>query len=597
MIYNISVREKNTIDLALRQWSSSVVSWIALVLGLGGIIAGLGSLFFFFPQKSLVVGIIEIITGILLITGAILNFFSSRPYRPIFSRFILISWFFVLFWNFIILQNSSFYPLLISVVAFSALAFLLVGLVEGLVWHGILFLTEGVLLITLENFKLPVGIILFQFVTFLIFTAYASFLLSARNLLIQRLYFNPTTQLTNRNYLIDLIQQKAFAWLLILNIQNFKEFNDFFGYRMGDRILVEIASRLKKLEKKYNNIVICHLHGDEFAIAGREPWGHNLLENLCEELFILIGERPLAFPSLPPIKLSFHIGVSDVSDNLLSTADMAFRCAVSQGKRWAFYNNTMSVAKSYENHIQATILLQDAIQNDRIIPFFQPIVNLETGRIEKYECLARIADRNGKIYEPSFFLFIAQRNQLYTAITQTMIKKCFEIFSQIDTDFSINLSYQDLTDAKTTNTIFLHLSQYPNVAVRCIFEIVEEMAIQDFSVVENFIHKVKQFGVRVALDDFGSGYSNFEYLVKLPFDYIKIDGTLIERLPEDPRYQAVVENIVNFSHKIGSQTVAEFVSSEEIHQHIKQTRITYGQGYYYGKPGTHLISPKDRHFS
>ncbi|NPV39285.1 MAG: EAL domain-containing protein [Brevinematales bacterium] len=591
------MKEKTIIDLALRSWIVAIVSWTSTLMGLLSLFFGIGALFSLFPQSSIPMGLVGIISGILLLSLGWYSFLKPHRYQVFFSRLILLFWTSYFLWHIFMFDGGFPYHALVFFATFSALAFLLFGLKEGILWHIGLFVVESLIYFLTHTSFFSHGMAFFQITLSALFCTFAWLLGVSRSLLVQRFYFHPVTNLANRNYLIDFLQQKPVSWLMILNISNFKEFNDLFGYRIGDRILSEIASRLRLFGEKYRSLLICHLHSDEFAIAGEEKWDRSFLQSFCEELFVSVAEKPPSLPSLPPIRLLFHAGISDHRENLLGTADMAFRYAVAQGKFYAFYDESMYVIKSYEHNIQATLLLQDAIENNRIVPFFQPIVNLETGKIEKYECLARIVDRNGKTYEPKFFLFIAQRNQLYGAITRTMVKKCFEIFSKIDEDFSLNLSYQDLVDPDTLATIFSELATHPEVAVRCIFEIVEEMAIQDFHIVEEFIHQVKRYGARVALDDFGSGYSNFEYLVKLPFDYIKIDGTLIERLPDDPRYQAVVENIVNFSKKIGSKTVAEFVSSEKIHQQIKKTHINYGQGYYYGKPEHFPASPRDRHFS
>jgi len=591
------MKKENIIDLAIQSWLAVIVGWVALLFGGASCIGGALAALKMIPYASLPVGITGIMGGFVLVITGIRTLFSPLRYRRWLAHLILIWIALVFLWHVWTFRGSYNLALIIYFVLFSGITFLTVSLPEALLWHGILFGIEVVVFQTVGVSKIiPTGIFALEGILALIFGIFSFLLVTSRNIVVRRLYFHPLTGLANRNYLVDLLQQKELFWLMILNIQNFKEFNDFLGYKVGDRILSEIATRLKMVSQKYRGIVLAHLHSDEFAVAGMELWSRESLEELCEEILARLTEKPISLPSLPPIRLTFHVGVSEAKENLLGTADMAFRYAVAKGEMYAFYDDSMYIEKSYENNIRATLLLQDALENNRIVPFFQPIVNIETGRIEKYECLVRIVDRNGKVYEPKFFLSVAQRNQLYTEVTKTMIKKCFEIFSKLDSDFSINLSYQDLTSEDCLSTIFFYLAQYPHTATRCIFEIVEETAIQDFLVVENFIKKAKQYGARMALDDFGSGYSNFEYLVKLPFDYIKIDGTLIERLPDDPRYQAVVENIVNFSKKIGSKTVAEYVSSEKIHKHIKNSQIHYGQGFYYGKPEQNPPSPKDRSF-
>ncbi|URA11086.1 EAL domain-containing protein [Thermospira aquatica] len=590
------MRRKLLYDLALSNWKTTIVSWIAFLMAGASFLFGLAFAFSLIPQASPINAAVGIISGISLFILGMFSILLTNNYQLIVSRLMLLWWTAYFFWHIFLFREGMEGAFLLFFAALSGLLFLLLPFVEGIFWHVGFFLVEGLLLLRRDHGH-STFLMMYQVGIAVFFGIYAWILDVSRRLLENRLYYDSVTGLFNRNYLLGILQQKKGFWLMIINVSNFKEFNDLFGYKLGDSILSQIALRLRSLETKYQNILLCHLHSDEFAIVGLQAWDRNLLSSLCEEIYVLLGEKPLSLRSLPPLRLHFHIGVSDRRDNLLGTADMAFRYAVSQGKLCALYEDKMYVAKSYEHNIRATLLLQDALDNDRIVPFFQPIVNLKTGKIEKYECLARIVDRGGRIYEPNFFLAIAQRNQLATAITRIMVKKCFDVFSKIDTEFSLNLSYQDLIDAETLVFIYSKLSSAPEVATRCIFEIVEETAIQDFRVVEEFITRVKEFGAKVALDDFGSGYSNFEYLVKLPFDYIKIDGILIERLPDDVRYQAVVTNIINFSRKIGSQTVAEFVSSEAIHEEIKKHDFNYGQGYYYGKPSQYPISSKDKYFS
>ncbi len=591
------MRTRILYDLALANWKAAVVSWSAFLMGGVSFLFGVASAFSLIPHASALSAVVGIVSGVFLFVLGIYSFLLPLCYRPVLSRILSLWWMGYFFWHIFLFGGGMLYAFILFSATFSGLSFLLLSFGEGILWHVVLFLFEGILLVIGHGINITYAMMGYQVAIAVLFGVYSAILDASRELLENRLYYHPVTGLANRNYLIDVLQQKGAFWLMIVNVSSFNEFNDLFGYKVGDSILSQIALRLRSLETKYQNILLCHLHSDEFAVVGLQQWDRNLIVSLCEEMYVLLGEKPLTLPSLPPIRLHFHIGVSDRRENLLGTADMAFRYAVSQGKLYAIYDDSMYVAKSYEHNIQATLLLQDALANDRIVPFFQPIVNLKTGKIEKYECLARIVDRSGRVYEPKFFLAIAQRNQLGAAITRTMVKKCFDVFARMDAEFSVNLSYQDLIDPETLTFIYLQLSSCPEVAIRCIFEIVEETAIQDFHVVEDFITKVKQFGAKVALDDFGSGYSNFEYLVKLPFDYIKIDGTLIERLPDDPRYQAVVENIINFSRKIGSQTVAEFVSSEVIHDEVKKHNFNYGQGYYYGQPNQYPLSSKYKRFS
>ena len=149
--------------------------------------------------------------------------------------------------------------------------------------------------------------------------------------------------------------------------------------------------------------------------------------------------------------------------------------------------------------------------------------------------------------------------------------------------FSINLSSSDMLDARTVTTIENILRQ-TGTANRVIFEILESEGIENFEEVALFIAKMKELGAKFAIDDFGTGYSNFENILKLNVDILKIDGTLIKSINDNPRNRIVVQAIVDFAHHMGIETVAEFVASEEILQNVKELGITYSQGFHTGKP-------------
>lgn len=164
-----------------------------------------------------------------------------------------------------------------------------------------------------------------------------------------------------------------------------------------------------------------------------------------------------------------------------------------------------------------------------------------------------------------------------------MIEKTFEMFKDKEVSFSINLTSEDILDENTLSFIEEKLLNY-NFGDRVIFEIVESEGFENFEIINNFIQKVKSYGVKIAIDDFGTGYSNFEYLMKLKADFIKIDGSLIKNIDNDKNAYAVVETIVSFAKKNNLKTVAEFVSNKSIYEKVCDLEIDYSQGYFIEKP-------------
>src|SRR5690606_19357952 len=222
-------------------------------------------------------------------------------------------------------------------------------------------------------------------------------------------------------------------------------------------------------------------------------------------------------------------------------------------------------------------------EEGRMVPFFQPILNLATNRIDKYECLVRMLDEQGNPISPMAFLPVARRIRLYRLITRSMIDQCLARFADSELHFSLNLACDDLLDEEL-NEYLLSRLQAPSLARRVIFEILESEGIENYQQVRRFIDRAKHLGCRIAIDDFGTGYSNFEHLLRLDVDLIKIDGSLIKRLDRDPTARALTEGIVRFARELGLQTVAEFVHSEALLQRGRELGIDFAQGSHIGMP-------------
>jgi EAL domain-containing protein (putative c-di-GMP-specific phosphodiesterase class I) len=190
---------------------------------------------------------------------------------------------------------------------------------------------------------------------------------------------------------------------------------------------------------------------------------------------------------------------------------------------------------------------------------------------------------NGNVISPYMFLDIAKESKLYSKLTRIMIKKSFSIFQNIDATFSINISVDDIEDKQTVAYINRYLEKY-DVKDKLIFEILESEEIDDFNTILSFIEQMKSKGVRFAIDDFGSGYSNFSYMLQIKPDFIKIDGSLIRNISSDSNSYYVVDAIVKFAKSLDIKLIAEYVSTKEILDTLHQFDIDYMQGYYFSEP-------------
>ncbi|NOQ30757.1 MAG: EAL domain-containing protein [Helicobacteraceae bacterium] len=375
--------------------------------------------------------------------------------------------------------------------------------------------------------------------------------------------------------------------LMLINIDTFSEINDFYGHHYGDLVISELATRLTNCIGSENIEKLYRLHGDVFAILN-DLGDTNACSKIANTIINDVSSADFKAENEEiPLQVTIAITSEQNRLNLLPTADMAMKIARKEQKNLVIYDESMTLDKEYANNIKWSKILKDAIKDDRLTPFYQPIVNNATGKFEKYESLVRLIEKDGKVISPYFFLDIAKRTKNYISLTKIVISKSFEMFKDKDVEFSINLTIQDIMNEDLQEFLFTKLEEY-KIAKRVVLEIVESEGIENFDKVLKFIHNVKDRGCKVAIDDFGTGYSNFEYLIQLKADYIKIDGSMIKNLDTDSDARAVVSTIVEFAKKMHIKTIAEFVKDEKIAAIVKEMHIDYSQGYYYGEPKAEL---------
>ncbi|NPA58538.1 MAG: EAL domain-containing protein [Aquificae bacterium] len=377
--------------------------------------------------------------------------------------------------------------------------------------------------------------------------------------------------------------------LVLINIDNFKHINDLYGSEFGDQVLVKLGSFIKSyFDKKGIKAEVFRLGADDFGVLyeNMRDKTAQIVEELINEIenhtFVIKlreGSREI------DVELTINVsaGVS-YEKPLLEKADMVLKYVKKRREKYMIYSSDLDLTKLIEENLRILRIIKYAINNNGVDLYYQPIFDNRTGEIVKYECLVRIRDREGNVLSPSTFMPIAKESKYYGAITRTVIEKSFARFRDTDMDFSINLSSEDIADREIVNYIYQVLEKEPEVARRVTFEILESESIENYEQIYSFVKNVKKLGAKIAIDDFGSGYSNYSHIVNLEPDYIKIDGSLIKQLPYDLYVQVIVSTIVDFSHKLGIRTVAEYVHNEDVFAMVKSLDIDYSQGYYLGKP-------------
>jgi len=416
---------------------------------------------------------------------------------------------------------------------------------------------------------------------------------------LNKVWTDLVTNLPNRNKILIDIEKASNPTLILINIDYFKEINDCYGNKIGDLVLKETASRLQKYQDSFS-YQLYKMPSDEFALLFNYEMEKERLIEIVKIISNEINEIPY---NLDEYEINVHVtlGIARGSDipqeqkqegkwrKLATSADMALKRAKRYQKHFVVYDESLEIPKEYENNILWKQKLNDAIHNERIVPFFQPIVNNLSRKIEKYESLVRLIDKHGKVINPSHFLELAKKNHLYHNITKTMMIKTFHVFRDLEYEFSINLTVFDILDEELNIFIKKQLYKNQETAKRLVFEILESEGIENYKEVMIFIEEVKELGCKIAIDDFGSGYSNFEHIMRLNVDYIKIDSSLIKNLPQDKNAQIITRTIANFAKELGLKTISEFVHSKEVFEKGVELGIDYSQGFYFGEPKETLM--------
>jgi diguanylate cyclase (GGDEF)-like protein len=398
----------------------------------------------------------------------------------------------------------------------------------------------------------------------------------------RQLYTDTLTGCPNRIRLLEDLANADDGILLIVNVDGFQQINDFYGHVAGDHVLSSLSETLKQITSTQPDMTVYKLSGDEFAVFTSHSIGYHSLELFLNGLGERIENVPIYFEDAK-IKIQVTMGTTvDIKDGM-EKADIALKTARINHKPFMIYDGSLNIEDQYHQNMQWIQRLTAAIEKDRIAPYYQPIFDTHTGAVVSYECLIRLIEKDGTVLSPFHFLEISKKARLYTRLTRIMVEKSCSHFADKEDHFSINLSVDDILDDDTVSFIKEQVQKY-GVKDQIIFEILESVGIENYSEVLSFIEEMKILGCRFAIDDFGSGYSNFDHLLQLKIDYIKIDGSLIRNLHTDTNAISIIEAIVYFAHKRQLICIAEFVHNSEVYEIVKSLGIDRSQGFFLGEP-------------
>ena len=368
--------------------------------------------------------------------------------------------------------------------------------------------------------------------------------------------------------------------LIYIGIDNFDTLNEFFGVDAGTIILKRVAEWLKN-DLPVSQAKLYKIDFSHYAIFIPKFMTKEKLEAYLRRMTNRISKEEFSFQE-SIFNIEVTAGVARGSENLPKNAYLALKEAEKLKKSYKIYDEKEKHKERFLQNIRINKMLKEALEEQRIEPFFQPIFNIEKNRIEKYESLMRIRRDDNSYVTPGEFLEIAKTSKIYTELSRMMIKKCFQQLQQVRYPITINISVEDILEPRVSQFILRNLKKH-KFGEFITFEIVESESINNEIKVTNFIKKVKSFGCQIAIDDFGSGFSNFGQLLSLDADYIKIDGSLIRDITRNKDSEIMTRSIISMAKELNMKTVAEFVSTRAIFEKVKSLGIDYAQGYFIDK--------------
>ena len=287
--------------------------------------------------------------------------------------------------------------------------------------------------------------------------------------------------------------------------------------------------------------------------------------------------------SLNEVKLSYRCAVVNSEKEPLNKAETAMEYGEKKNIRFVRYD---SISKGVLNTVEEIHILQvirDALAEDRIVPYFQGIYDNGKKRFGLYESLMRLSDKGGNMYYPNQFLPVAKKYDLYEMISVVMVRKVMEMFADSDECVSVNLNVRDLYDREMIKVIFggLDRAKHPE---NFVFELVETEEVTDYCYLKQFADKVHEKKAKIAIDDFGSGFSNLMHILRIEADYLKIDGEIIRMICSDEKSMQFVGFLSSWCREQNRKVIAEYVENTEIQQNIERMGIPFSQGYLFSKP-------------
>ena len=415
-------------------------------------------------------------------------------------------------------------------------------------------------------------------------------------------YYDSLTGLCNRNYFVknlrDFLEkaegENVEVALMFVDIDDFKKINDSLGLLFGDELVQDFGMFIKSMQN--DQIIAGRFGSDVFCIAIYNPYGSRSVEMIYRNLHDRL-RKPFVLSNKSEIVFSVSVGVAmypeagNTALELIKNAEIVLFRAKETGKNNLQYFEH-EILNEFIYNVTIEQQLKNAVDHEDFILYYQPQFFATTGKLRGVEALIRWPDENGRFISPNDFIPIAEKNGAIIPIGNWVIKEALRVYAAWSANYeyplilSINISAIQLKKDNFTDQL-LHLINLYDINPKMLeLEITESIFIDDFEEVIDKMKSLRMLGVRVSLDDFGTGFSSLSYLKDLPIDTLKIDKSFVDTAIKDRSTNIITESVVNMVKKLGLETVAEGVETQEQYDYLKRIECDNIQGFLTGKPMT-----------
>lgn len=413
-------------------------------------------------------------------------------------------------------------------------------------------------------------------------------------------YFDALTGLYNRNYFVKHLgefvrraeKENSIVSVMYIDIDDFRKINDGMGLVIGDEVVQQYGQFLGTFEDE--NVIVCHVNSDMYCIAIYDPRGSRSVEHIHKSIQERVNQG-FVLSNGTEIRLSVSVGVAEYPESsksaleLINCAEIVMFKAKSSGKASIQYFDA-PILQDFLQNVTIENKLKEAVFNKNFSLHFQPQYYTNTKRLRGVEALIRWRDEDNKMISPAVFIPIAEKNGAIVPIGNWVIEESIKNYAEWKRKYgypfimSINISAIQYKRKDFVSGLLEILKKYEVKPPEIELEITESILIEDFLEVKEKLMTLRDYGIRISLDDFGTGFSSLSYLNGLPIDTLKIDKSFVDKVGNDESTRIITESIVTMVSRLGYESVAEGVETQEQFDYMKQIGCDVIQGYFLGKP-------------